>query len=179
MFCPLYLPSTWVSPDWCPMTSSDWANGGWWFYGPFFGHAVVSGLWGGVGAIQGNGYGISVQNCVARFQGRVLWPWFCYNNLILDLWCFTWFVLETFKCPNGQQSTLPFQRNAIFSREEKIFSFNSVNPLSKSNWGRERRPNFVTRVVGSFFFVGGWVVMVWSKNSYLGPAEISPNVFLL
>ena len=46
MFCPLYLPSTWVSPDWCPMTSSDWANGGWWFYGPFFGHAVVSGLWG-------------------------------------------------------------------------------------------------------------------------------------
>ena len=52
------------------MVSYDWANGG--SVGVFFRHGVVSGLWGAVTAILGNGYGIKGQNCVAKLQGRVL-----------------------------------------------------------------------------------------------------------
>ena len=52
------------------MVSYDWANVG--SVGVFFRHGMVSGLWGGVSAILGNGYEIQGQNCVARLQGRVL-----------------------------------------------------------------------------------------------------------
>ena len=37
---------------------------------------------------------------------------------------------------------------------------------------RDRRPNFVLYVVCSALIVGGWVVLAWSRTSYLGPAKI-------
>ena len=42
-----------------------------------------------------------------------------------------------------QQSRLPFRRSAIVSQEGKLINFDIVNPLSKSNGGRERMSNFV------------------------------------
>ena len=38
-----------------------------------------------------------------------------------------------------------------------FFNFDIVNPLSKSNAGRGRRPNFVFQVVESVLFFSGWV----------------------
>ena len=37
---------------------------------------------------------------------------------------------------------------------------------------RDRRPNFVLYVVCSTLIVGGWVVLAWSRTSYLGQAKI-------
>ena len=37
--------------------------------------------------------------------------------------------------PNGQQSTIPFQRSKIVFREGRLINFDIVNPLSKSNEG--------------------------------------------
>ena len=51
----------------------------------------------------------------------------------------------------------------IVFREERLFTFDVMNSLSKSNGGRERRPNFVFCMVVSVLFVSGWVVMAWSK----------------
>ena len=42
----------------------------------------------------------------------------------------------------------------------------------KSHNRRDRRLNFVHSVVSSALFVGGWVVLVWSRKPYLGPAEV-------
>ena len=36
----------------------------------------------------------------------------------------------------------------------------------------DRTPNFVLSVVFSALIVGGWMVLAWSRKSYLGPAEI-------
>ena len=37
--------------------------------------------------------------------------------------------------PIGQRSTIPFQRSEIVFREGRLFNFDIVNPLSKSNEG--------------------------------------------
>ena len=127
-------------------------------------------------AILGNGYEIQGQNCVARLQGRVLWVWPHYRNFMLGIWCFSWIVSDMFKWPNGQQSRLPFRRSVIVSWEEWLFDFDIVNPLSKSNVGRGRKPNFVFGWLGVFYLLaGGW----WwhGAKSCLGPAEIWPNLF--
>ena len=39
--------------------------------------------------------------------------------------------------------------------------------------GENRRPNVVVFVVWSDLIVGGWVVVGWGRNSYLGPVEVS------
>ena len=77
--------------------------------------------------------------------------------------CFKWIVFYTFKWLNGQQSRLPFRRSVIISRESRLFNFDIVNLLWKSNGGRGRRGNFVFSVIESVLFVSGWVAMAWSK----------------
>ena len=44
---------------------------------------------------------------------------------------------------------------------------------------RDRKSNFVIFVVWNALIVGGWVLVVWSRKSYLGPAEIIFFVFLV
>ena len=61
----------------------------------------------------------------------------------------------------------------IISQEGRLFNFDIVNPLSKSNAGRGKRPNFVFWVV--HLLVGGWQ---WHGAKFcLVPAKISPNEF--
>ena len=81
------------------------------------------------------------------------------------------------KWSNGQQSKLPFRRSMIVSRAGRLFNFDIVNPLSISNAGKERRPDFVFWAVGSVLFAcaGGW--RWYGAKSCLGLAEILPNVF--
>ena len=55
----------------------------------------------------------------------------------------------------------------IVSQEGRLFKFDIVKPLSKSNGGRSRRPNFVFWVAGSALLVSGLVVMAWSNVSRL------------
>ena len=43
----------------------------------------------------------------------------------------------------------------------------------------DRRPNFVIFVVWSALNVGGWVMLVWSRNSHSGPAKIASYVSLV
>ena len=43
---------------------------------------------------------------------------------------------------------------------------------------RDRKPNFVIFVVSSAVTLSRWVVLVLSRKSYLGPAEIASYVFL-
>ena len=64
----------------------------------------------------------------------------------------------------------------IVFREERLFGFDIVNPLSKRNVGRDRRRNFVFWWLRLFYLLaGGWR---WhGAKSYLGPAEISLHVF--
>ena len=119
-------------------------------------------IYGGVSAILENGYEIQGQNCVARLQGRVLWVWPRYRNFMV-IWCFRWIVSDIFMWPNEQQSRLPFRRFVIVSQDGRLSKFDIVNPLSKSNRGRDRRPTFVFWVAGSVLFVSGWVAMAWSK----------------
>ena len=131
----------------------------------------------GVSAIVENVYEIQGQNCVARLQGRVLWVWPHCRRFMLGIWCFRWILSDTFKWSKWQQSKLLFWRSMIVPWEGRLFNFDIVNPLSKSNAGRGRRLNFVFWVVGSLLFVsaGGWR---WhGVKSCLGPAEVSPNVF--
>ena len=51
--------------------------------------------------------------------------------------------------------------------------------LLETNGGIDRKPNFVIFLVWSAFIVGGWVVLAWSRDSCLGPAEIASLVFLV
>ena len=44
---------------------------------------------------------------------------------------------------------------------------------------RDRKSNFVIFVVWNALIVVGWVLVVWSRKSYLGPAEIIFFVFLV
>ena len=60
-----------------------------------------------------------------------------------------------------------------------LFNSEKVNLLFKTNGGRDRRSNFFILVVWSALIVGKWVVVVWSRKSCLGPAEISSFVFLV
>ena len=57
-----------------------------------------------------------------------------------------------------------------------LFNFDIVNSLLKTYGGRERRPNFVNIVVWGALTVG-WVVVVRSRKSYLGPAKVASFVF--
>ena len=118
---------------------------------------------GWVSAILGNGYEIQGQNCVATLQERVLWVWPRYRNFMLGIWCFRWIVSDTSKWLNGQQSRLLCRQSVILSREGRLFNFDIVNSLWKSNGGRGKRPNFVFWVVRSVLFVSRWVAMTWTK----------------
>ena len=62
---------------------------------------------------------------------------------------------------------------------EYEFAFKSdiVKLLLKTNGGRDRRPIFC--VVWSALIVGGWVVVVCTRKSCLGLAEITSSVFLV
>ena len=44
---------------------------------------------------------------------------------------------------------------------------------------KNRDPNFVIFLVWSALIVCGWIVVAWSRNSCLGPAEIASFVFLV
>ena len=55
-----------------------------------------------------------------------------------------------------------------------------VSKLSvKNQWGRERESNYVIFLVWSALIVGGGMVVAWSRNSCLGPAEIASFVLLV
>ena len=54
-----------------------------------------------------------------------------------------------------------------------------MNFLLKTIGRRDRRPNFVIFAVLSASAVGGWVVLVWSRKSYLRLVEIASYVFLV
>ena len=53
-----------------------------------------------------------------------------------------------------------------------------MNLLLKTIDRRDRKPNFVIFVVSSAITLSRWVVLVLSRKSYLGPAEIAYYVFL-
>ena len=58
-----------------------------------------------------------------------------------------------------------------------MFNFDIVNSLLKIYGGGDRRPNFINFVIWSAIFVGWWVVVVWSRKSYLRMAEFAFFVF--
>ena len=60
-----------------------------------------------------------------------------------------------------------------------MFNFDIVNSLLKiyGGGGGDRRPNFINFVIWSAIFVGWWVVVVWSRKSYLRMAEFAFFVF--
>ena len=43
---------------------------------------------------------------------------------------------------------------------------------------RDRKPNFVIFVVWNALIVSEWVVLAWSRKSYLKPAEIASYLLL-
>lgn len=53
-----------------------------------------------------------------------------------------------------------------------LFDSDVVNLLLKNNGGKGRKPDFIF-VVWSALNVDGWVVVGWSRESCIGPAEIS------
>ena len=59
-----------------------------------------------------------------------------------------------------------------------VFNSDILNLMLKTNEERDRRSNFVIFVVRSDLIVGRRVVLVWSRKSTLGPAEIASFVFL-
>ena len=58
-----------------------------------------------------------------------------------------------------------------------FFKFDVLNLLLKNNGVRDRRPNFIIFVFWSALNFDGWVVVGWSIESCLGPAEISSLCF--
>ena len=60
-----------------------------------------------------------------------------------------------------------------------LFNVDIVNLLLKNNVGKYRRPHFVVFVVWSALVVCQWVLVDWSRKSYLGPVEISSFVYLV
>ena len=59
-----------------------------------------------------------------------------------------------------------------------MFNFDIVNSLLKIyGGGGDRRPNFINFVIWSAIFVGWWVVVLWSRKSYLRMAEFAFFVF--
>ena len=54
-----------------------------------------------------------------------------------------------------------------------LLSSDIVKLLLKTYAGRNRRPNFDIFVVLSAFIVGGLVLLVWSRQSFLGPFKIA------
>ena len=54
-----------------------------------------------------------------------------------------------------------------------------MNYLLKTNGAIDIRPNFVIFVVWSALIVGKWVVVAWSRKSYVELAEIISFVFLV
>ena len=44
----------------------------------------------------------------------------------------------------------------IVSQEGRLFNFDIVNPLSKGNRDKDRRPGFVFLVAGSVLFISAW-----------------------
>ena len=59
-----------------------------------------------------------------------------------------------------------------------FFDSDMMNPLLKTNGGRDRRFNFVIFVVWSALIVGRLVVVTWGRKSCFRLAEISSLVFL-
>ena len=59
------------------------------------------------------------------------------------------------------------------------FNSNSVILQLKTNWGETEKPYFVIFVVWSSLIVGGWVVVAWTRECCLGPADIASFLFLL
>ena len=95
---------------------------------------------------------------------------------MLGVWCFRWIISDTFKWPYGQQSKVPFQRSAIVSQEGRIFNFDIIKPLSKSNGGGGRMPDFVFGRAGNLLFVSGWVTMAWSKVLFRAKSNLMCSV---
>ena len=60
----------------------------------------------------------------------------------------------------------------------KSLFFNS-DIKKKKQWGRGREPNFVIFLVWNALIVGRWMVVAWSRDSCLGPTEITTLVFLV
>ena len=62
------------------------------------------------------------------------------------------------------------------------FNSNSVILQLKTNWGETEKPYFVIFVVWSSLIVGGWVVVAWTRECCLGPADgerrVSPRFHL-
>ena len=63
----------------------------------------------------------------------------------------------------------------------EILFFNSgiKKILLDTNGGRDRKPNFVIFLYWSAFIVVGCMVVAWSRDSCLGPAEIASLMFLV
>ena len=59
------------------------------------------------------------------------------------------------------------------------FQFSYYELSVKNQWGRDRAPNFVIFLVWGALIVTRWVVVAWSRNSCLGPAEIASLVFFV
>ena len=57
------------------------------------------------------------------------------------------------------------------SQEGRLFKFDIVKPLSKSNGARGRRPNFVFWVTGSVLFVSGWAF----NGGWVGNFRVKKN----
>ena len=60
-----------------------------------------------------------------------------------------------------------------------LLSSDIVKLLPKTYAGRNRRPNFDIFVLSSALTVGGLVLLVWSRQSFLGPVKIASYVFLV
>ena len=82
-------------------------------------------------------------------------------------------VVNTSEFQTSRSRSLPGRGEYDF-----LFNVDIVNLLLKKQWGERQKANFLIFVVWSALILGGWVLVAWGRNFYLGPAEISSFVYL-
>ena len=95
-------------------------------------------------------------------------------NLILGIECCRLPIRIVDRWHNRHSNRVWPWRSEIVSRQWSVY----MNLLLKTIDRRDRKPNFVIFVVSSAVTLSRWVVLVLSRKSYLGPAEIASYVFL-
>ena len=69
-------------------------------------------------------------------------------------------------------------KEIVYQEGRKYICFLILISL-KSHWWRGRRPNFLIFVVWSALIAGGWMVVLWSRKSSLGPVKIASFLCLV
>ena len=113
---------------------------------------------------------------VKCYQGCTPGIWYqIYNVLEKPYWTHvSGLTVNTWEFDLGGRGSFPKRQITYL-----LLNSNIVNYLIKTNGERDWRPNFVIFVVWSALIISEWVVVNWSRKSWLGPAEISSFVFLV